>query len=280
MTSLTDEQRSSYEENGYLIVTGVLADADLNPVRSAIERYVDSEARRLYADGLLPELYERAPLGKRLIEVYRPMTKKSFGWNKEVFSREIYEFGTHPAILDLAEELVGSEIQFNGDYWIRTKLPDDEVTTLPWHQDSGYYGDPTEFHLPTLWIPLVDVDEHNGCLQVIPGSHRWGLLPVRRNEYGQHVPAEDVEARGQPVSVPMKVGDVLAFHNLTFHRSLMNHSDEMRWSIDLRYSEIGQPLAWLGKAGLGGFIARGRQQPGRVDSWEQWQAKRAAGMRA
>ena len=72
----------------------------------------------------------------------------------------------------------------------------------------------------------------------------------------------------------MKADDIFAFHNLTFHGSLMNQSDDIRWSTDLPYSETGRPLERLFKAGLNGFIARSHENPETVDSWVDWQAKR------
>ncbi|MBI4552332.1 MAG: phytanoyl-CoA dioxygenase family protein [Candidatus Latescibacteria bacterium] len=275
MALLSQTQVRFYEDNGYLVIPAVLQDNELEPVRRVITEQVDREARQLYAEGQITDLHEDASFTRRLMEVYHGLKRRSIGWNKEVFSQEIYDLGMHPAILDIAESLVGPEIQFNGDYWVRTKLPNETVTTFPWHQDSGYYGDPTEpYHLLSLWLPLVDVDEHNGCLQVIPGSHRWGLQPVGRDEDGHHRPTEDIETRGRVETLPMKAGDMFAFHNLTFHRSLMNQSDGIRWSIDLRYSAIGVPLEWLFKAGLNGFIAQSAAHPALVDSWEGWQAKR------
>ena len=118
----------------------------------------------------------------------------------------------------------------------------------------------------------MDVDEENGCMQFISGSHKWGLLPNKRQ--GDHlVPVEDVEARGRVETLAMRAGDAVAFRNLTFHRSLMNNSDGIRWSIDLRYSVTGTPLDWLARMGLLGFVARSRQHPESVDSWQAWRAQ-------
>ena len=198
-------------------------------------------------------------------------------WNREVLSEAVYDLCVHPAVLDIAESLLGStEVTMNGDYWVRPKLPEEQLTTLPWHQDSDYYGAQTEpLHLLSIWLPLVDVDETNGCMQFIPGSHKWGLLPTVRQ--GHHLaPTEDVEARGRVATLPMAVGDAVAFRNLTFHRSLMNNSVGVRWSIDLRYSVTGTPLDWLAEMGLHGFVARSQQQPESVDSWETWRARRRA----
>ena len=135
-------------------------------------------------------------------------------------------------------------------------------------------------HILSLWIPLVDVNEVNGCMQMMPGSHRWGLLPAMDDGDGHLQPREEIEKRGQCVAATMEVGDVLAFHNLTFHRSTMNRSDSIRWSIDLRYSAIGVPLDWLFKNCINGFVARSRSNPGQVDSWEDWRVQRAAAIMA
>ncbi len=110
-------------------------------------------------------------------------------------------------------------------------------------------------------------------MQFIPGSHRWGLLPTANDAEHHHIPTEDIETRGHAETLRMKIGDVVAFHNLTFHRSLMNSSDDIRWSIDLRYSPTGTSTEWLSKMGLFGFVARSAQ-PETIETWDTWQARR------
>ena len=277
MEKLARDRIEEYERDGFLFVRGLLQDRDLEPLRRIIAAQVDREARQRQAAGAIADLHENAPFERRLYEVYQGIKRNSGNWNQEVFSRELYDFGTNPAILDLVESILGPEIQFNGDYWVRSKLPHESLTTYPWHQDSGYYGDATEkHHILSLWIPPVDVNEVNGCMQMMPGSHRWGLLPAMDDGDGHLQPREAIEKRGQCVAATMEVGDVLAFHNLTFHRSTMNRSDSIRWSIDLRYSAIGVPLDWLFKNCINGFVARSRSNPGQVDSWEDWRLQRAA----
>ena len=281
MEKLARDRIEEYERDGFLVVRGLLQDRELEPLRRVITAQVDREARQKQAAGAIDDLHENAPFERRLYEVYQGIKRNSGNWNQEVFSRELYDFGTNPAILDLVESILGPEIQFNGDYWVRSKLPHESLTTYPWHQDSGYYGAATEkHHILSLWIPLVDVNEVNGCMQMMPGSHRWGLLPAMDDGDGHLQPREEIEKRGQCVAATMEVGDVLAFHNLTFHRSTMNRSDSIRWSIDLRYSAIGVPLDWLFKNCINGFVARSRSNPGQVDSWEDWRVQRAAAIMA
>ena len=61
------------------------------------------------------------------------------------------------------------------------------------------------------------------------------------------------------MSIPVKRGDALFLHKLTVHASHSNHSDNVRWSFDLRYNPIGQPT---GRGAFPGFVARSRGNPG------------------
>ena len=265
-----------FDENGYVVAPGVLCDSDFDPLRKVLQSVVDERARCLFETGEINDLCEDLPLERRLAVLHQEVAQTKRSWNSEVFGEPVYGLASHPALLDLAEDLLGTpEITANGDFWVRPKLPGEGQTSLPWHQDCVYYG-PRSYDVPilSLWLPLVDVDERNGCIRVIPGSHAWGVLPVHKVEGVRAlVPDEDVEARGHPVEVWMKPGDVLAFGARTFHSSGINTSEGVRWSIDLRYSETGQPLEWLFDK-YPAFVARSRAQPGSVETFEQWRVNR------
>ena len=151
-------------------------------------------------------------------------------------SPELFNLVRHPVILDSVESVLGPEVAWTGSYVTRPKLPQYGSTAFPWHQDSQYYGVHTQhLHLVSVWIPLVDVDEYNGCLYIMPGSHTWGLLKGERGVDNLMITFEDVEKRAEPVALPVSQGDILFFSNLTFHASKRNATDKVRWSVDLRY---------------------------------------------
>ena len=140
--------------------------------------------------------------------------------------------------------IVGPEVTLHGISVIRIKLPEDARSSIPWHQDSHYYNErhrgrfeanTEHMRVVTTWVPLVDADLDNGCLWVIPGSHRWGFLSGARSETGHVLIPEDVERRGTPTPLPMKAGDVVFLTNLTLHASKVNSTDRVRWSHDFRY---------------------------------------------
>jgi ectoine hydroxylase-related dioxygenase (phytanoyl-CoA dioxygenase family) len=118
-------------------------------------------------------------------------------------------------------------------YWEQAVAkPPRARTELPWHQDNGYTPLVPEAYL-TCWLALDDADLDNGCLWVIPGSHRTGTVrhcngdgPFRVGHAG---PATD----GRPVPVPR--GSVLAFSSLLMHRSGPNVTDRRRLAWIIQY---------------------------------------------
>jgi phytanoyl-CoA hydroxylase len=117
-----------------------------------------------------------------------------------------------------------------------TKHPDGERGTseFPWHQDNGYAAVSPATNL-TVWTALDDVDEHNGCVWVVPGSHLQGLLPHRTpNADSWHL---TLAVEGDGIPVRMRAGEAVAFSGLTLHRSKLNHSTRPRRAFFLEYAD-------------------------------------------
>lgn len=112
---------------------------------------------------------------------------------------------------------------------------------VPAHQD--YPSTLGSLDSLTIWMPLVDVDEEMGALQVVPGSHRWGLLP----HIDEGTPIIEKPGDWNWQSVPMKIGQVLLMNSFLVHRSGNNTSGKVRWSAHFRYDNLNES----------NFIARG-----------------------
>jgi ectoine hydroxylase-related dioxygenase (phytanoyl-CoA dioxygenase family) len=182
---------------------------------------------------------------------------------------------THPALLDVAESLIGPEILAHPQFNSRAKMPGHKAAVVPWHQDLGYlHDDADETFMVNFWIPLVDAPMASGALQVIPGSHRWGRIPhetvdgylgIREAALPSHTEAD----------CPLEAGGALLIQHTTVHRSVPNVSDRVRWSLDLRYSDPAQPT---GREEVPGFVVRSRAHPERVaKSHLDWMALFPAG---
>jgi phytanoyl-CoA hydroxylase len=89
-----------------------------------------------------------------------------------------------------------------------------------------------------IWAPLVDVPRELGALELIPGSHIWGLQDSREDDWYRRIEGLRDE---QYQSVEMDAGDVLFFSAFLVHRSGDNVTDSIRWSCHFRYNDLEEP---------------------------------------
>lgn len=87
-----------------------------------------------------------------------------------------------------------------------------------------------------VWVPLVDIDTDLGALEVIPGSHRWGLLPSEMVDGYGHMTSEPEHSKF--VAVEVEKGDALFFSALLVHQSGTNSTSSIRWSCHFRYNNL------------------------------------------
>lgn len=249
--SLSTQELAQFNEQGYLVKPGIYSQDDLLPLKSALTAAIHQKARELQDEGALEDIFEDEPFGRRLAKIYisnpeagnlitqHIMGKGGGGFHGEAMLQCI----RHEPLLSCIESLVGADIIGSSVYRIRPKLPGWARGEVPWHQDSGYTLAHCDQHLVvTCWVPLVDVSEANGCLHVIPLAHKEGIL---HHYTGGHagfleVPQDELPTIN-PIPLPMKAGDVLLLTNLTPHASFANTTDEVRWSIDLRYQGTEVP---------------------------------------
>ena len=243
-TPLSPEQMHQWENDGYLLLKGVVPETAINGVRDSFARVVDGIIRELKADGIIEDEGLELPFETRFAQVAGEHANR-FGrsWRNQVATIEIFDLHYAPFLVDAIGQLTGTDVIGHPVFNARPKLPGQQLTVVPWHQDSGYFGTVSETSLiPTAWIPLVPVDETNGCLQVVAGSHRLGVVDHRTEEReGKFLEVMDeLIEDARIVTCPMALGDALVFHNLTFHRSLPHTTSEIvRWAIDIRYLRDG-----------------------------------------
>jgi ectoine hydroxylase-related dioxygenase (phytanoyl-CoA dioxygenase family) len=145
----------------------------------------------------------------------------------------------------LVAQLLGPNVCLTHTQFL-TKLPDGDDTRsdIPWHQDNGY-GRLDPMTDVTVWLALTDADERNGGLSLVPGSHRAGLLD--HGAAGVNPLLRESAAAGEPVAVPLRAGEAVAFSGLTVHGSGPNRSDRPRTGFYARYCE--PTVRMLGEGG-------------------------------
>ncbi len=279
MGSLTPQQLAFYEREGYLVVPYLLNDADMAPAREAMNQKVDQIAAGLHAAGLISDKLENRPFKFRLAELFAGLTDEhfnNFGRSWRDRFPGYFVLMSNPKILDLVESLIGPEIFANPVYNVRPKVPKVAAGVVPWHQDKSYWPDATANPVITVWIPLIDSTQENGCLHVWPRTHKQRVFSYHAESYSgtSYIEIDDEHLDGikrEAVALTMRAGSALLFNDHCVHMSTPNHSDHVRWSVDLRYQSIDQdPMRTHGI----GFLARSRQHPQRVATLEDWLANR------
>ena len=266
---LDPEQIQQFHDDGFLIVRGLLPREALQPLIDELEGKVDDATREAVRRGLLDgtDLFSEAPFGTRLALVSGACSDPHWLWQQVHGKRHktagMFTLRTWPALLDVAESLIGAEILAHPQTILRVKLPEQEETVVPWHQDLAYLRpeEAGETLIVNFWIPLVKAYAENGCMQVIRGSHRAGLLPHDHRVSLYVGVAEADLPDGEIVTCELDVSDVLMTTERMVHRSIPNTSSTVRWSLDTRYSRIGLPT---GRSQKPGFVARSRENPERV----------------
>ena len=217
-TKLTPAQRQAYERDGFVVVPDVFPEAELEVIDQEIDRLIT-----------VPGVEAGPGLQGWVFEVAR---------RSEIVSA----FAEDPRLLALIEDVVRPGIAIHSSK-IVTKLGRSQ-DICQWHQDEAYYlkPDDPETHSRTrmsVWVPLLDADERNGCLWVVPGSHRWGMDAWTHNEEGTCRKRIDRHeyADQHAIPVPVSAGSVVLFSAWTWHHSKNNASDRIRRAFIVSYQE-------------------------------------------
>ena len=273
-TVLTSEQLSFYDTNGYLHAPGVVPPDLLDLMRTVLSRWADDSIQSWLAEGLIDDPRTDLDFQHRLAHLWEAAGRPEYvrSPRRDLVSREMFEILIHSALLALAQDLLATpEISVHGIFNARPKLPDQIWTQTPWHQDAQYYRDAEQVHVTSIWMPLQPVTEHNSCLQIAPGLHRGPLHEGWNDpETGFLGLSPEVRESLKGVSIEMEPGDALCFTQITPHRALPNRSNQVRWSIDVRYEPTAQATAAGQKQG---FVAHSPKAPNAVPTYEEWLKK-------
>ena len=110
----------------------------------------------------------------------------------------------------------------------------------PWHQDAAYFRLTDPALIAGVWIALDPALAMNGCMELVPGSHRDGPVPhVHENDFNRcRIIPERLRVR-ERIAIEMQPGDALIFHALLHHFTAPNKSDLRRRAIQFHYHQLG-----------------------------------------
>lgn len=207
-TADRDATLKTYDEGGYLIFREVLDPALIGEASDHVT-WLQERHPKLRGEELSHELVARDPFWVRLVSDDR--------------------------LLDIAETFVGADIALFASHYI-SKPPYSGQPVL-WHQDGAYW--PLEpMNVVTLWLAVDESTPENGCMRVIPGSHRGELHDLRQRDDTESVlgseSAVDID-ESDAVDMILSPGDVEVHHPKIMHGSNANTSPRRRCGLTIRY---------------------------------------------
>ncbi|HYE04444.1 MAG TPA: phytanoyl-CoA dioxygenase family protein [Planctomycetota bacterium] len=243
--SITDAQVRSYIEQGYLVVPGLVQPDEIE----ALKRDTVALARGAYPCATLkpvPDGLSDREVIESILCLHQP----------HYVSPVMAAFARHAAICATLSRIIAAHLPF----WDgRVKCMQSMLFVKPpgfpgqaWHQDELYI--PTrDRSLAGAWIAIDDATIDNGCLWVIPGSHRTGYLYPQR----EHGKLDEFDFAGEShgfdesaeVPVEVKAGTVVIFNGYLLHRSRRNRSQGFRRALVNHYMNAWSLLPWEGGAG-------------------------------
>lgn len=236
--TITPEQWRSYEENGYLKLGRLLDDGELKSLQERINQIMLGQASLDYGR-ILMQLDSDSGKYEDIKVATRGHKGATLNYRKiqdleydDLFRR----YMERPIFQDICRRVYGADTPVAAFRAMFMNKPAHKGTFLPWHQDrwTNLDRDP----LITVWTALDPATVANGCVQIVPGTHRLGLInrshpsgfltPEQAREY---CPAEKV------VYLELKAGEVALLHNWLLHSSDVNKTDIPRRAFSVCYMD-------------------------------------------
>ncbi|NQU38613.1 MAG: phytanoyl-CoA dioxygenase family protein [Lentisphaerae bacterium] len=231
--TLTPEQLAFFNDNGYVLLRGFFSEQEMQAMKELRDRATAraGEAGGSFHDG--PAHYDVEPLASDPTGKTMGLRKIQEAYQVEPAFREVM---AQDKLLDIVEDLIGPNI-----YYHSSKLmckPGNGGRRKPWHQDFAYWSG-MQPNQVTVWTAVDKATTENGCMQLIPGSHKRGLIEHHQIEDLQI--QEDSLADEDILVAEMDPGDTLIFSVLTLHASDPNLSPHSRLSCIIDFDSAPAP---------------------------------------
>lgn len=238
MTVLTTDEKQRFESDGFLVFDGLLPDDRVTYYMGVFDDLVE-QGRQMSLEAPHWSL-EYDAQGKPIAGVLHKVQGVC-----EVDDR-VLELASEPDILGRVSDLVGEDIDLFGTKFF-PKLPDGGTSTH-WHQDNFYFGTESD-QIVSCAIYMEPADRENGCLQVVPGSHRSGIEKHVPNPTGHGSWTEVDEARA--VDVVCSAGTVVLFSSNLLHGAMDNESRRSSYRTAWHYIPGSLDLERFPRGGYG-----------------------------
>lgn len=215
--ALRASQVESYRERGFLAVEGVYSAAAMAEARAVVDELVERSRAVTEHDATYDLEPGHTPETPRVRRLKAPIATHPY----------FEELARHPGMLDVVAALLGPGIRLHGN---KLNMKSAEFgSPVEWHQDFAFYPH-TNDEVLAVGIALDDCTEENGCMLMVPGSHRGPVLDHHQDGYfvGAIDPARGEVDLTRAVPVPVRAGGISLHHCKTLHGSAPNRSRSPR----------------------------------------------------
>jgi hypothetical protein len=228
---LSEQDWEQFEREGYLRLGQVATDAELQALQTRMDAIMLGQVRytgMFFQLDSATGVYGDVPGGGT-------WAGPTLNYRKiETLERDplFLAYMQHPLFREINRRVYGDSVSIYRAMFMNK--PAQRGTILPYHQDAGSQWGLDRSPKITIWTALDDATVANGCMQVIPGSHKLGLF----SEHG-HTITEEQEAKyardEDSVYLDAKAGEALLLDNLMLHRSGINTIDCPRRAFSVCY---------------------------------------------
>jgi ectoine hydroxylase-related dioxygenase (phytanoyl-CoA dioxygenase family) len=230
---LTEEDKRFFESSGYLVIRNATPVEEVERVRGIVASLVERRAGDERGDFLDLVGSDRPGEEARLPQILMPIR-----YAPEIANGRLREDAER-----IARELLGGPVIYEGEHII-TKPPQISPET-PLHQDEAHWGERTDYNSLSIWFPLQDTHEENGCLRFVPGSHKLDVQPHRSVGGDPRINGLELAEpqRFQPISEPLLAGGATVHHCRTIHGACSNRSPRPRYAYIMGFGLQARPRA-------------------------------------
>jgi ectoine hydroxylase-related dioxygenase (phytanoyl-CoA dioxygenase family) len=220
------EQRAAYEDNGYLVFPELLDADELATLRNALAEVL-RESEGLTENNTRFSITRTDAGGYSVRRIFEPIAHH----------QAFHDLVLNPKILDVVENLIGPNIQLHHTK-LNLKPPSSREARFEWHQDYPFFPH-TNFDLLAVMIYFDDSTEENGCLRIVPGSHKLGPrnhLFAKDGAFSSQL--QDKSVVSDPthwLTVPVPAGGMELHHCNMLHSSTANRGTRPRSAMVIQY---------------------------------------------
>ena len=215
--------KSRFEADGFVVVEKMFTASEVAEMKAEIRRVLEGARARAVEAGHSPD------------DVARDGVFVGLAANSPFFRKLAHD----TRLLDPLEAILGPDLEFLSDKIVFKSAGVDYSS--PWHQDWPYWEGA---HKISIWVALDPATTENGCLKMLPGSHKQVATHDGTAQAGEgfgHRLRSDAVDESQAAILPAASGDAIYFHDLTLHASFPNTTGQDRWAFITTYRSAAEP---------------------------------------